>query len=134
MQKPKSSVQYKIIKQERDMEVPCPSCELIFSSVDNLLNHALQVHRVRVVANIIEDYMILTKDNFTQVDSQWIFVLGSFHLSITPDEEGKFRLMVYGSVDKIPSATQYPSEPEWEKALELANKFAKAYGLASRSE
>lgn len=72
----------------------------------------------------------LTKTDFIQIDSQWIYALGAFHLSIVPNKHGEFCLHVYGSIEPLPPATQYPTEPEWDKALNLANKFMEAYAVA----
>lgn len=76
----------------------------------------------------------LTRDDFIQIDSQWIFAVGGFHLSLLPNRNGDFSLQVYGSVEPIPPATQYPSEPEWDKALDLANKFMVAYQAAQEKQ
>lgn len=72
----------------------------------------------------------LSQGDFIQIDSQWIYAIGAFHLSIIPNKNGEFSLHVYGAIEPIPPATQYPTQPEWTKALDLANKFMEAYLVA----
>jgi hypothetical protein len=74
----------------------------------------------------------LTKGSFTQVDSQWMFATEGFHLNLSRNEHGEFRLTVYGSVEPLPPETAYPTEPEWDRALKLANRFLDAYRIATR--
>lgn len=107
---------------------PCPRCTQEFSYTDDLLNHVLRAHSSKDLSNLLRRRMKqLTKDDFIQTDSQWIYAIGKFHLALIPNEDGTFSLHIYGSVDPIPKATQYPTGQEWERELKVANKFLDAY-------
>jgi hypothetical protein len=115
----------------------CPNCGRSFETLDDLYTHALHDHKTTTLANLIGDNQMakeLFKKDFTQVDSHWVCAIDSFHLSLMPNAEGEFRLSVYGAFAPIPPATTYPTEPEWDKALQLANKFLKAYTMATEDD
>lgn len=117
------------------MLYPCPHCKQSFNREYELFSHALSLHSSDALIGIIRVEMKkLTRNDFIQVNNQWVYALGSFHLSLSSNPRGEFTLHIYASIDPIPPADQYPTEPEWEKALELANKFVDAYAVALEQE
>lgn len=107
------------------MDMPCPHCNLYFTSVDALFAHTFDAH---YHGGALKE---LTRTNFKKTDNHWSCEIGTFRLRLEREDD-HFKMTVTGIVEPLPQ--REPTGPEWDEALIIANQFYIAYVIAKERE